>query len=74
VSENTIHSFVRVEIGVKTDVNGAGEGVWIHGLYSGERPLERSGLRCVHADAMFEFVQNIIVAGQAVGMLYSIDA
>ena len=64
----------RIEIGVKTDVNGAGEEMWMHGLYSGERPFEGSGLRRVHAGAMFEFVQNIIVAGQAEGLLYSIDA
>lgn len=61
----------RLELGVKTDVNRAGEAMWRMGLYSGDRPLVGSGLRRVDAGAMFEFVRDIIVSGQAEGMLYS---
>ena len=64
----------RLELGVRTDVNRAGEAMWRMGLYSGDRPLEGSGLRRVDAGAMFEFVRDIIVSGQAEGMLYSIDS
>lgn len=64
----------RLDLGVKTDVNRAGEAMWTEGLYSGDRPLEGSGLRRLDAAAMFEFVRDIIVNGRAEGMLYSVDS
>lgn len=66
--------FVRKkELGVKTDVNPAGELMWQKGLYKGFRPKVDTGLRVVKARDMFDFVENLIDSGKALGSLYSID-
>jgi aminoglycoside 3-N-acetyltransferase len=67
--------FVRdLDAGVLTDVNGCGELMWQARLYRGERPLAGAGLRVIDASAMFDFVSCIIEAGQAQGLLYSVEA
>jgi aminoglycoside 3-N-acetyltransferase len=66
--------FVRkIELGVKTDVNPAGELMWQKGLYKGCRPKVDTGLRVIRARDMFDFVENLIDRGKALGTLYSID-
>ncbi len=73
-SERTYGLFVRkVEDGVTTHVNPAGELLWREGLYKGSRPKEGSGLRTIDANAMFAFVREIIRSGRALDLLYRIQ-
>lgn len=66
--------FVRdEERGVMTDVNPAGELMWQAKLYSGSRPKEGSGLRLTNAQAMFNFVEELIDSDNALGTLYSLQ-
>jgi len=66
--------FVRnLEKGVLTHVRPAGELMWENGLYSGHKPNEKSGLRVVSSQKMYEFITNIIVSGVAKNILYQID-
>lgn len=63
--------FVRdVSRGVVTHVNPAGDKMWELGLYSGNRPKEKSGLRVVEARQMYNFVANLIESGSAEGNLF----
>jgi len=69
----TYELYVRdVERGVLTDVNPAGALMWSAGLYQGFRPREGSGLRLVNSRKMFDFVEDLIESGKALGTLYSI--
>lgn len=66
--------FVRnLERGVRTDVNPAGELLWQEGLYKGFRPKVDTGLRVIKAQEMFKFVNELILAGKALGTLYSFE-
>lgn len=66
--------FVRnIEKGVQTYVNPAGELMWEKGLYSGYKPNEKSGLRVVSSQKMYEFVSGIIKSGTAKNILYRIE-
>lgn len=60
--------------GVETHVNPAGELLWENGLYSGFRPKQECGLRVIDANAMYEFVSEIIASGKAEGLLYRVLA
>ncbi len=72
-SERTYGLFVRdIERGVTTDVDPMGEILWQKGLYHGQRPKEGIGLRTIKANEMFEAVSEVIRAGKAEGLLYSI--
>ena len=63
--------YVRdIERNVMTHVNPAGELMWECGLYYGDRPQEKSGLRTVEARRMYEFVANLIKSGAAEGNLF----
>ena len=55
-----------------TDVNPAGELMWSAGLYKGFRPGEGSGLRLINSRSMFDFVEDLIESGKALGTLYSV--
>ncbi len=71
--ERTYGLFVRdIERGVTTDVDPMGELLWQKGLYHGQRPKEGIGLRTIKADEMFAAVSEVIRAGRAEGLLYSI--
>lgn len=73
-TQRTYEIYVRdINRGVTTDVAEAGEALWDAGLYSGHRPHVGSGMRLIDADAMFRFVEQLIQAGRARGMLYSIQ-
>ena len=66
--------FVRnIDKGVLTHVDPAGELMWEKGLYSGYRPGEGCGLRIISAQKMYDFVENIILSGNAKGLLYRIE-
>jgi aminoglycoside 3-N-acetyltransferase len=70
----TYSLFVRnLERGVRTCVDPAGERLWAEGLYLGDRPHSGSGLRTIHANAMYDFVADLIRAGKAEGLLYRIE-
>ncbi|WP_429082679.1 AAC(3) family N-acetyltransferase [Aeromonas veronii] len=72
-NKKTYSLYVRdIERGVMTDVNPAGELMWQAGLYKGNRPKEGAGLRVIAAKDMFNFVDNLIQSGKALGTLYSI--
>ncbi|RLD04761.1 MAG: hypothetical protein DRI56_10680 [Chloroflexota bacterium] len=72
-TERTYGLFVRdIEKGVLTDVNPMGEVLWEKGLYSGDRPKEGTGLRVIAANDMYAAVSEIIKAGRAEELLYSI--
>lgn len=73
--EKSYKLYVRdLERGVLTDVNPAGDLLWEHGLYKGDKPKTGSGLRVVKSQQMFEFVENLIDQGMALGNLYSIES
>ena len=72
-SERTYGLFVRdLDKGVTTDVNPMGEILWEKGLYHGDRPKRGIGLRTISANAMYDAVSEVIKAGRALGLLYSI--
>lgn len=74
LGEKSYKLYVRdLERGVLTDVNPAGELLWSHGLYKGDRPRIGSGLRVIESRKMFEFVGDLIDQGKALGALYSIE-
>jgi aminoglycoside 3-N-acetyltransferase len=71
-SERTYSLFVRdLVAGVTTDVNPMGEVLWKKGLYHGDRPKQGIGLRVISANAMYDAVSEEILAGRALGLLYS---
>ena len=71
-SSKSYSIYVRdIKKGVVTNVNPAGEQMWIEGIYKGDRPNIGSGLRIVNSNDFFEFVKNIITSGRAEGMLFS---
>jgi aminoglycoside 3-N-acetyltransferase len=73
-SERTYGIFVRkLEEGVVTHVDPMGEILWAKGLYCGDRPGTGSGLRIIHAQALYDEVVNVIAQGKAHGMLYEIQ-
>lgn len=73
-ADRTYQLYVRdVENGVVTDVDAAGCLMWEKGIYRGNHPRVNGGLRTVAAVQMFDFVASIIDAGQAQGLLYSIE-
>lgn len=71
--EKSYKLYVRdIDRGVLTQVNPAGELLWKHGLYRGDMPMTRSGLRVIKCQPMFEFVSDLIERGQALGTLYAL--
>jgi len=73
IERRTYGLFVRkLNDGVLTHVNPAGELLWKNGLYSGDRPGEASGLRVISAKKMYNFVAEIITSGKAKNTLYKI--
>ena len=74
ISARSYDLFVRdIEKGVLTHVDPAGELMWDAGLYSGDRPKTGSGLRTINANAMFDFVSDIITSGKALDTLYKVN-
>jgi len=73
IEHKTYSLFVRnIEDGVLTHVDPAGDLMWGKGLYSGHKPNEKSGLRVVNSQKMYEFVSNIIKSGTAKNTLYKL--
>ena len=65
--------FVRkINQGVKTFVNPAGELLWKEGLYNGDKPYVNTGLRTIKSNDLFEFISDIIKSGRAENILYKI--
>ena len=60
----------KIEEGVLTYVNPAGESMWVNGISHGDRPGVDSGLRIASAREVFDFVQGVITSGRAEGMLF----
>jgi len=50
-----------------------GELLWKEGLYKGDKPYEKSGLRVINARNLFDFVTEIIKKGKALNLLYKIE-
>jgi aminoglycoside 3-N-acetyltransferase len=73
-ARRTFGLYVRnIERGVMTHVDPMGEILWQRGLYRGDRPGERSGLRTIEAAAFFEAVSETIKDGRAEGLLYRVE-
>jgi len=73
-TERTYGLFVRaIEKGILTDVDPMGELLWEKGKYSGDRPKEGTGFRVIAANEMYAEVSEIIKAGRAEELLYSIE-
>ena len=74
---NTIKTYAlyvrKLELGIKTHVNPAGELLWKEGLYKGHKPLFKSGLRTVESKILFNFVSEIIKSGKAENILYKVN-
>ena len=74
ISQADYKLFVRkIQEGVVTDVNQMGELLWREGLYMGFRPGQGNGLRSIQARALFTRTSDEILAGNALGLLYSIQ-
>jgi aminoglycoside 3-N-acetyltransferase len=72
--EKTYGLFVRnLENNVLTHVDPAGDLMWESGLYRGHRPGDGPGFRTVDANAMFDFVTDIIDSGRAENLLFRYD-
>lgn len=66
--------YVRdIERGVVTDVVNAGEFLWQQGLYHGDRPNQKTGLRWIYATEMFDAISALIKQNKAEGLLYRIE-
>ena len=73
-TERTYELFVWDEFRrVQTDVNRAGDWLWVKGLYSGDRPFISSGMRVIRTKEMFDEVAHLIHDGFAEQFLYSIN-
>ena len=46
--------------------------MWKNGLYKGDRPREKTGLRLVNSLEMFNFISELIKSNKALNILYSI--
>ncbi len=69
--KKTYSLFVRkIDQGVKTFVNPAGELLWKEGLYKGDKPRVNTGLRTIKSNELFEFISDIIKSGRAENILY----
>jgi len=63
--------FVRdIERNVLTHVNPAGDLMWKAGLYLGDRPKLKAGLRTINSKEMFNFVSKLIQNNEAEGNLF----
>lgn len=70
----TYSIFVRdLNQGVLTSVDRMGELLWSKGLYRGDRPKQRSGLRVVSANALYHEVASVIRSGKAKEYLYDVE-
>jgi aminoglycoside 3-N-acetyltransferase len=66
-------SFSNKKKGVFIEVTPMGERLWELGLYTGNRPGVRSGLRVVSANDLYQVTADVIRSGQALGMLYRVE-
>jgi aminoglycoside 3-N-acetyltransferase len=74
VTEREYSLFVRnLELGILTDVNRMGQLLWQEGLYCGNLPGEKNGMRSILADELFNRTSRIIQEGRAEDFLYSVD-
>jgi aminoglycoside 3-N-acetyltransferase len=74
VSQEDYILFVRdIARGIRTDVNPMGEILWNEGLYQGNRPGMRNGMRSIKAEILVDRVSKVIRSGQADQYLYSIE-
>ena len=73
-TQRTYGLFVRdIERGVLTHVNPMADLLWKEGLYAGFKAGEGCGLRVIDAQAMYDFVSNVITSGNAKNTLYRLE-
>lgn len=71
VSQRTYSLLVRyLEQGVESYAWPMEKMFWDEGYYSGHRPMEKSGLRLIKANRMFQRMKRQIVSGKAEGVIY----
>jgi len=57
---------------VETELEPIGEKLWEASIYKGDYPNIETGLRVARANAIFDYVSNVISQGDALGNLYRI--
>lgn len=73
ILEKTYSIYVRdLETKVQTELEPIGEKLWKASIYRGDHPKVETGLRVARANAIFEYVSNVIAQGEALGNLYKI--
>ena len=60
----------RRDDGVVTAVDPMGELLWKKGLYQGDRPRQGAGLRTIRAKDLFTETKQVLLNGNALGLLY----
>ena len=71
--EKTYSIYVRdLDAKVQTELEPIGKKLWEASIYKGDSPNIDTGLRVAHANAVFEYVSNVIVSGDALGNLYKV--
>jgi aminoglycoside 3-N-acetyltransferase len=74
ITDQEYELYVRdLEKGVLTDVNRMGEILWNEGLYKGNRPEIKNGMRTIDARRMLSRTAKEIVEGRAIETLYSMN-
>ena len=74
ITERKYSLFVRdLTRGVVTDVNRMGEILWEEGIYAGNRPGIKNGMRTVLAEELFQRTMKEIREGRAEETLFSIS-
>ncbi len=72
-TSRTYKLFVRdLDRGVTTDLNRMADLLWREGLYVGNKPGIKNGMRTISARTLFDRTSTEIVEGRALNTLYSI--
>jgi aminoglycoside 3-N-acetyltransferase len=71
--EKTYSIYVRdLDKRVETELEPIGKKLWEASIYKGDYPNIETGLRTANANAVFDYVSNVISCGDALGNLYKI--
>mgnify|MGYP001465519010 CR=1 FL=1 len=72
-TEQTYAVYVRdLKKNIETNLNRLGKKLWEENIYIGDMPNIATGLRVCRANRVYEYVNNLIVIGEALGNLYEI--
>jgi aminoglycoside 3-N-acetyltransferase len=74
VRSNEIFSFFVRDLRTQRCLDVLGSRLWSDGIYTGDLPQKRSGLRLGKANDIFNYTSEIIRSGRALGVLYSMES